>query len=294
MSISARGSVCGLLAYPIGHSLSPDMHNYFSEKLGLDEVYIPLQTAPEDLKKALEGTYAMKFLGMNVTIPHKQAVIAYLAELDESAEMVGAVNTLVRTEGGFRGYNTDMYGLTRSIKESGVKLSGCEAVLIGAGGAAAAAAAMMVKEGAKSLFILNRTPQKARALAERVNSLAGKPFAVGLPFDGLAAIPGYGTEAGNGRYLVIQSTNRGMSPNTEDAAIEDRAFYKLAHTAVEIIFNPGITRFMKLSKAAGAVTIGGLKMLLYQGVRAYELWNNLIIPEDIIEGAYKLMEEKLR
>lgn len=294
MSISAKGSVCGLFAYPIGHSLSPDMHNYFSEKLGIDEVYVPLQTAPETLGKAVAGAYAMNFLGMNVTIPHKQAVMEYLTDLDESAKLVGAVNTLVRIEGGYKGYNTDMYGLTRSIKERGVELSGCEAVLIGAGGAAAAAAGMLVKEGAKKLYILNRTVEKAHVLAKRANVLAGRDFAQGLSYDALSGIEGYGTAAGRKRYLVIQSTNRGMSPNAGDAAIAERTFYELAHTAVEIIFNPARTRFMELAEEAGAMTIGGLKMLLYQGVRAYELWNHVTIPDEIIAGAYALMEEKLK
>lgn len=294
MSISAKGRVCGLFAYPIGHSLSPDMHNYFSEKMGIDEVYIPLQTAPEDLKKALEGAYAMNFLGMNVTIPHKQTVMEYLTELDESARLVGAVNTLVRTEHGYKGYNTDMYGLTRSIKERGAALSGCEAVLIGAGGAAAAAAGMLVREGAKKLYIVNRTVGKAHALAGRANALAGRSFAQGLSFDELSHIEGYGMDSGRRRYLVIQSTNMGMSPDVGRAPTEDRAFYELAHTAVEIIFNPAQTRFMELAKEAGAETIGGLKMLLYQGVRAYELWNDVTLPEEVIDGAYALMEEKLR
>lgn len=294
MSISAKGSVCGLFAYPIGHSLSPDMHNYFSEKLGMDEVYVPLQTAPEELGRAVAGAYAMNFLGMNVTIPHKQAVMEHLIELDESAKLVGAVNTLVRVEGGYKGYNTDMYGLTRSIKERGVVLSGCEAILIGAGGAASAAVAMLVKEGASRIYILNRTVEKAEKLAEYANVLAGRVFAAGYSYDALAEIEGYGTQEGRGRYLVIQSTNQGMSPDVGSAAVSDPAFYELAHTAVEIIFNPGKTRFMELAEAAGAVTIGGLKMLLYQGVRAYELWNHVTIPDDIIDGAYAMMEEKLK
>lgn len=294
MSISAKGSVCGLFAYPIGHSLSPDMHNYFSEKLGIDEVYVPLQTAPETLGKAVAGAYAMNFLGMNVTIPHKQAVMEYLTDLDESAKLVGAVNTLVRIEGGYKGYNTDMYGLTRSIKERGVELSGCEAVLIGAGGAAAAAVAMLIKEGASGLYILNRTVEKAERLAEYANMQAGRSFAKGLSCDALSGIEGYGTAAGHKRYLIIQSTNQGMSPDVEGTAISDTAFYDLAHTAVEIIFNPAKTRFMKLAEDAGAMTIGGLRMLLYQGVRAYELWNQVTISDDIIAGAYALMEEKLK
>jgi shikimate dehydrogenase len=294
MSISAKGRVCGLFAYPIGHSLSPDMHNYFSEKLGMDEVYVPLQTAPEELAQAVKGAYAMNFLGMNVTIPHKQAVMEHLVELDESAKLVGAVNTLVRVEGGYKGYNTDMYGLTRSIKEQGVELSGCEAILIGAGGAAAAAVAMLVKEGASRLYILNRTLEKAEVLAERANGLAGRTFAKALSYEQLSEIPGYGTSEVQHRYLVIQSTNQGMSPKTDGVAVTDIAFYDLIHTAVEIIFNPAKTRFMELAEAAGATTIGGLKMLLYQGVRAYELWNALTIPSEIIDGAYALMEEKLR
>ncbi len=292
--ITAKGRVCGLFAYPIGHSLSPDMHNYFSEKLGMDEIYVPLQTAPENLGEAVKGAYAMNFLGMNVTIPHKQEVMNYLVGLDESAGLVGAVNTLVRTEGGYIGYNTDMYGLTRSIKERGVSLNGCEAVLLGAGGAARAAVAMLVKEGAQKLYIINRSVDKAAALAERANQLAGREFAYALATDEYQKIDGYGNPSSHHRYIFIQSTNIGMTPNTGRALIEDETFYALAHTAVEIIFNPAKTRFMELAENAGATTIGGLKMLLYQGVKAYELWNNLTIPDDIINGAYSMMEDKLR
>lgn len=292
--ISAKGSVCGLLAYPIGHSLSPDMHNYFSEKLGKDEVYVPLQTAPEDLEAAVKGAYAMNFLGMNVTIPHKQEVMKYLVGLDESAKLVGAVNTLVRTEGGYVGYNTDMYGLTRSIKERGISLKDSEAVLLGAGGAAHAAVAMLVKEGAKKLYIINRSADKAKSLAEHANELAGREFALALGMDEYQKIEGYGSVIGGHKYIFIQSTNIGMSPNTGHALIEDPAFYELAHTAVEIIFNPAKTRFMELAENAGATTIGGLKMLLYQGVKAYELWNDLEIPDEIICGAGQLMEDRLK
>ncbi len=292
--ISAKGSVCGLFAYPIGHSLSPDMHNYFSEKLGMDEIYVPLQTAPEDLGEAVRGAYAMNFLGMNVTIPHKQEVMRYLVDLDISAKLVGAVNTLVRTDGGYVGYNTDMYGLTRSIKERGVELKDCEAVLLGAGGAARAAVAMLVKEGAKKLYIINRSVNNAFALAEHANLLAGKKFAFALATDEYQKIEGYGDPSSRHRYIFIQSTNIGMTPNTGHALIEDETLYELAHTAVEIIFNPAKTRFMELAENAGATTIGGLKMLLYQGVKAYELWNNLIITDDIIGNAYAILEDKLR
>ena len=290
--ITANGRVCGLFAYPIGHSLSPDMHNYFSDKLGMDEIYVPLQTAPENLGEAVKGAYAMNFLGMNVTIPHKQEVMNYLVDLDESAKLVGAVNTLVRTEGGYRGYNTDMYGLTRSIKERSVELKDCEAVLLGAGGAAHAAVAMLVKEGAKKLYIINRSVDKAAALAERANELAGREFAFALATDEYQKIDGYGND--HHRYIFIQSTNIGMTPNTGHALIEDEKFYDLAHTAVEIIFNPAKTRYMELAEDAGATTIGGLKMLLYQGVKAYELWNDLTIPDNIIDGAYLMMENKLK
>ena len=293
MSISAKGRVCGLLAYPIGHSLSPDMHNYFSEKLKEDEVYIPLLTKPEALGDAVAGAYAMNFLGMNVTIPHKIAVMDYLSELDASARLVGAVNTLVRTDNGFKGYNTDMYGLKRSILERNVNICGADVIVIGAGGAASAAAAMCVDENANSLIIINRTVQKAEALAEHANTMAGRSFAKGIAIDDLKQIPGYGDESCDRRYLFVQTTNCGMSPNVDCAAIEDDSFYRLAHTAVETIFNPAQTRFMKLCSQKGAITIGGLRMLLYQGVKAYELWNKVTIPDAVIEEAYSLMKNKL-
>jgi len=116
--ISGKSKVCGVMAYPVEHSMSPLMHNYYSEKTGTDLVYVPLKVEPGRVEEAVKGAYALNFTGMNVTVPHKQEVMKYLVDIDEDAKAIGAVNTLVRTDGGYKGYNTDAAGLKRGTGQT--------------------------------------------------------------------------------------------------------------------------------------------------------------------------------
>ena len=138
--ITGTTRVCGIIADPVEHSMSPVMQNFYGEATGRDLVYVPLKVAEDQVDAAVKGAYAMNFLGLNVTVPHKQRVIPCLKEIDKAAEAIGAVNTLVRIEGGFKGYNTDAAGLYRSMEEKGFQIQGASAILLGAGGAAKAAA----------------------------------------------------------------------------------------------------------------------------------------------------------
>ena len=122
--ISGKSKVCGVMAWPVEHSLSPLMHNFYSEKTDTDLVYIPLKVEPGQIEAAIKGAYALNFAGMNITVPHKQEVMKYLVEMDEAAGAIGAVNTLVRVEGGFKGYNTDAEGLWRAMAGAGITVKG--------------------------------------------------------------------------------------------------------------------------------------------------------------------------
>lgn len=265
MTVSAKSKVCGILANPVEHSMSPVIQNFYAEQAGVDMVYIPLKTGEEGLEAAICGAYAMNFWGMNVTVPHKQRVMQYLAEVDPSAREIGAVNTLVRTKDGYKGYNTDALGLLRSIQEQDINLKGSKCILLGAGGAARAAAYVLVSQGAAQVYLLNRSADKAEEFAETVNESAGRQVIVPLPIADYGKIPA-------GSYLAIQTTSVGMHPDTDQIPVRDQDFYKQIHTGIDVIYTPMETRFMRQIRDLGGKAVNGLDMLVYQGVAAFELW----------------------
>ena len=280
--IDTRTQICGLIGYPIGHSVSPFIHNQLAGIYGQNLVYLPLQTEPDRLDDALVGADAWNFLGMNVTIPYKQAVIPYLKEIDDFAKQIGAVNTLVRVQGGYKGYNTDAPGLYRAMQDDGIKLRGSRVILLGAGGVARAVAYLLVQKGADKIFILNRTMDRGEKLAAELNAYADRNIAEAFLMKDYADLPGQD-------YLAIQATNVGMYPETEQAVIEDPVFYQKIAVGYDIIFNPPVTRFMRLVRKEGKEAYNGLKMLLYQGIIAYEYWNQTEVRQEDADRIYNDM-----
>lgn len=283
MEVNGYTRVCGLIGNPVEHTMSPAIQNTLAAATGENLVYVPCRVPAEQVKEAVEGALALNFLGCNVTVPYKSDVIPYLNEIDGLAEKIGAVNTLVRVPGGFKGYNTDMPGLYRAMCEDGVKIENEEVLILGAGGVARAVAMLLAEKGAARAFFLNRTLGKAKEVAEEVNRVAGREFACAL------ALEDHRRLSGEKAYLCIQATNVGMFPKTEEAVIEDEAFYRKLHTGYDLIFNPAKTRFMELTQKAGGRAFNGLKMLLWQGVIAYELWTGRQVDSDVAEQAYEAM-----
>lgn len=300
MKIDAKTKVCGLIGYPVGHSVSPVIHNNLAEIYGHNLVYVPLPVEPGKLERAIAGAEAFGFAGMNVTVPYKSDVIPWLREIDPLAEQIGAVNTLVRTEGGYKGYNTDMPGLYRAMCADGVRLEGEDVILLGAGGVARAIAFLLLERGAAHIRIFNRSRERALALAEEVNDRAAQPggrentaSVSESPFAVAYGLEEYRKLDSSRKYLAVQATNVGMYPHTGHAVIEEEAFYSLVKVGYDVIFNPLQTRFMELVKQAGGQAFHGLKMLLYQGVIAYELWNGIEVSEETAAAIYRKMEEAL-
>lgn len=277
--MDGRTKVYGVMGDPIEHSMSPLMHNFYARRTGKDLVYVPFHVNRGTVEAAVKGAFALNIQGINVTVPHKQDVMKCLEAIDEDAVAIGAVNTLVRTEHGYKGYNTDGAGLKRAMDEAGISVAGENCILLGAGGAAKAAAYILAKYGAEVVYILNRSVEKAAALADYINGLAGRAVLIPLKLNEYDQIPQ--EEKG---YLAVQSTSVGMHPHEEDVIIEDTAFYKRIHTAVDIVYTPSCTKFMKMVQAAGGKAINGLDMLLYQGLIAYELWNpDVKVDKDTID-----------
>ncbi|MBE5827695.1 MAG: shikimate dehydrogenase [Butyrivibrio sp.] len=258
--------VCGLIGNPVRHTMSPMIHNTLADMTDINLVYVPFEVQQEGVKNAVRGAYELGIRGLNVTVPYKSDVIPYLKYVDPLAQAVGAVNTLVRDEalGGFRGYNTDMTGLYRAMQEEGIELEGETVVILGAGGVARPTAHLCVNKGAKKVYILNRTLEKAEEIAGEIDSDAVVAMDINRYKDILET---------NDTFFAIQCTSVGLFPDVNSAVIEDEEFYRHVHAALDVVYKPLETKFLKLAQAAGARTFSGLKMLLYQGIDAYEYWN---------------------
>lgn len=285
MDIKGTTRVCGLIGNPVEHSISPVIHNNLARMCEIDMLYTTFKVEKNDIRAAITGAYALNILGMNVTVPHKQAVIESLVNIDPLAASIGAVNTLVRVDGGYKGYNTDILGLKRSLEDENFPIKDENIIILGAGGASRAIAFLCATEEAKKVYLLNRTLDKAVGIAYAVNEHMGKE--VIFPME----IKDYGSLPRDVKYMCIQTTSVGLHPHDEDVVIDDSSFYQLIHTGVDVIYNPYETAFMKMCRKSGAKTCNGMKMLLYQGIAAFELWNNVKVDETKAKLLYELMKK---
>lgn len=282
MKINGATRTCGLIGNPVEHTMSPAIHNTLAKELGINMVYVPF-LVEQDLEAAVKGAYALNLLGMNVTVPYKSEVMASLKECDELAEKIGAVNTLVRADGGYKGYNTDMTGLYRAMTSYGIAIENQKIIILGAGGAARAVAFLCAYYGAKQVYLLNRSVEKAKMIAQEVNQAMERECLVPLALQEYSLLP-------DEKMLCIQATSVGLAPREQEVVIEDKAFYERIHTGFDLIYRPANTRFMQLVKEQGGVAYHGLKMLLYQGIEAFELWNQTAVSEELTEKVYEVMK----
>lgn len=284
--INGYTRTCGLIGNPVEHTLSPVIHNFLAEATEENLVYVPLHVPEGLVKEAVQGAFALNLLGCNVTVPYKSRVMPFLTEIDPLAAKIGAVNTLVRTANGFKGYNTDMPGLFRAMTADGVNIQGEQVIILGAGGVARAVAVLLAEKGAKRIIILNRTVEKAQIVADEVNQLSEFPLVE------VMQLSDYQKLKEEGPYLAIQATSVGMYPNIEDVIIKEKDFYEMIHTGYDLIFNPPCTTFMKLTMEQGGRAFNGAKMLLYQGIIAYEYWTEQSVSDDLAEQACEKLVTK--
>ena len=282
--MDAKTKLCCLIGNPVAHSLSPLIHNTLAAEMGINMAYMAFAVEPGLVEDAVKGATAMGFLGLNVTVPHRCAVMKYLTGTDPLAAEIGAVNTLVRTDNGFKGYNTDIIGLRRELTEENVIIKDREVIILGAGGASNAITYLCAQMGAKHIYLLNRSLEKAENLSACVNRKFGN-VAEAMRLEDYHRIP-------DGKYPVIQTTSVGLYPHIDDSPEEDD-FYKLVSEGVDIIFNPAETAFMKKCREYGAPCYNGLKMLLYQAVASFELWNNVTVPKELTDEVLKMLEKEL-
>lgn len=289
MTINGSTRLYGIIGDPVEHTQSPVIHDTLAEGLGINMAYVPFHVAQGQLGDAVKGALALNVYGLNVTVPYKKEVIPFLADLDGQARRIGAVNTLVRSEDGFIGYNTDITGLMRAMESDGIAIAGRETVVLGAGGAGRMAAFLCAGQGASKVWLLNRSREKAQDVAEEVNRTLGIDRVTAMQLDCYPEL----IRSGERRYLVMQCTSIGMSPRTDAAVIEDAAFYQCVQAGYDLIYTPWETKFMKLVKENGGEAFNGLKMLLYQGIDAFELWNGCSVSDDAARMVYQKLRERV-
>ncbi|AXV38583.1 MAG: shikimate dehydrogenase [Methanobacteriaceae archaeon] len=264
--ITGKTNVVGLIGDPIEHSLSPLMHNAAFLELGLDYVYVPYRVSKEDLETSIKGAQSLNIKGLNVTIPHKTAIIKFLDELDRSSQLIGAVNTVKFEDNIIKGYNTDGIGLVRALEEV-TSIKNKRVVITGAGGAARAAAFQILLEGAGSMVIANRTVNNAITLRDDIlNNFKGDVEAVDL---------GQLKTELKDVDILIDTTPLGMYPNIDENPVITAEYMHSNLTVFDMVYNPLKTSLLIEADKAGAKSVSGIKMLIYQGIESFQIWTGI-------------------
>lgn len=267
--------VFGVFGDPIGHSLSPAMHNSAFSALGMDCIYHAFRVKPDKLKNAILGAEAMGFGGLNLTVPLKEAALKLdCVKPDPLAAEIGAVNTIVFRDGEILGYNTDGLGARQALLKTAVEMEGSKVLVAGAGGAARAIAFQLAADGAE-ILIANRTEERAVELAGDISAakLPGKVKGTGLLELGTLI-----READ----ILINTTTLGMHPHGDASIAEARDLHPDL-TVFDIVYNPLETKLLRDAKASGAKTISGVLMLVYQGAEAFRLWTGVEPPVELMK-----------
>ncbi len=277
MVFSGKTKIYGVIGDPIQHSLSPILHNAAFEVLRLDCAFLAFKVKPEEVGNAIAGMRSLNISGLNVTMPHKSAVIDFLDELDKTAKTIGSVNTITNKEGKLLGSSTDGIGAHNALKENGIDPKGKKVLLLGAGGAAKAIAFTIAQE-ADQLVILNRTAKQATDLANLVKQTINRNVIAD------AFLPTRIKQEIASSDILINATSVGMNPNSGETPIPANLL-KPNLAVMDIVYNPLETRLTKDAKATGSKVVGGLEMLVYQGAASFEIWTGVKAPVEIMKKA---------
>ena len=297
MIISSKTQFIGLIGWPVSHSFSPAMHNAAAADLGLDFVYVALPVAPDDVETAVRGLPALGFRGVNVTVPHKQAVMPFLDEIEAGAQAIGAVNTIVinnqqstsnsqRITGArtsienrqskivnLTGYNTDWSGFLADLAARDVDVDGRSCLVLGAGGSARAVAYGLAQAGGQVQVLARRIEQAQQLVDEIGPHTAGEGWLNAWPLGELETAVRATTAP-----LIVNSTPLGMStplgvsPHVEASVWPDNLLFPEGAFAYDLVYNPATTRFMQQAQANGRQSANGLGMLPHQGAQAFAHW----------------------
>ena len=275
--INSETKIVGLFGHPVEHSLSPNMHNIAFEDLNLNYIYVAFDVKPKNLKTALIGAKAMQLIGLNVTIPHKVKILNYLDYIDESAKLIGAVNTIHFEDNLIKGYNTDGKGALLAL-ENITSVKNKKITVLGAGGAARAVICELLLAGIDSVNIINRNLNKAEVLKKDI--LLNIDANINIDnYDNLKKIIPK-------TDILIDSTPVGMYPNNKAKPLVTSDIMHSDLVVNHLVYNPLETSILKEAKKADAKTVSGLDMLIYQGIESLKIWTKK-------EASYDLLKETL-
>lgn len=265
--INGKTQLIGLIGWPVSHSFSPTMHNAAAQSLGLNWAYVPLPVAPEQLKTAVSGLSALGFRGVNVTVPHKQAVMPLLDEIEPGAKALGAVNTIVvAANGRLAGHNTDWSGFLADLQAHDIPVDNRDCLLLGAGGSARAVAYALAISGARVHILARRVAQAEQLIIDLRPYLPTAKF-TSHPLQNLPnltkSLP---------KPLVVNSTPLGMTPNEASSPWPNDLPFPQDATVYDLVYNPPRTQLIQQAEMAGCRAVNGLGMLVQQGAKAFALW----------------------
>ena len=268
----------GLIGHPIKHSYSPFIHNISFELNKLDYIYLPFDVTPSNLRSVLKGIVGLGIKGFNVTIPHKENILPSLNNVSDEASIIGAVNTVVNDLGKLNGYNTDVDGILDSLQPFKEDIASNEVSVVGAGGAARAVIYTLIRHFKPSkINLINRTEQRAEALKNY--------FQDKMKYDSFKTkelFPPELVNIFNNSKLIVNATSVGMFPETDDTITSLNDSFTKGQIVFDLVYNPPQTQLIKLAASKGAVTIDGLKMLVHQAAKSFELWTGEKMPVDQI------------
>lgn len=263
----------GVIGWPISHSFSPKLHNFISKELGYDYVYEAIAVKPEELGMQVNNLKNTGICGFNVTAPHKIEIMKYIDAVSDTAKTFGSVNTVVNRCGKLIGYNTDAEGFYRSLRYYGITPESDDILVYGAGGAARPAVMYLAKKGARSITVINRTKERAQSLRSVIKDDCGYDI---------------NTEMRLTHYdLVVNCTSLGMGKNIGLSPVSEMPFADAGTVAVDMIYNPEQTAFLKIAESKGARIINGKAMLIFQGILAYELFTGAKVPDAMTDRIFK-------
>ncbi len=283
MYLNGETLVYGIIGYPVKHSKSPTFQTAAFQKLGINAVYVPFHVKPEDLQKAVDGIRALSIKGVNVTVPHKEEVIKYVNEISEEVKYIGAANTIENIDGYLKAYNTDAYGFIRGLKELlqqvNKQIPELSFLVLGAGGASRAIIYGLVKEGAKKIYLANRTLEKAEKIISDFKQLNRFLEEIIEPVK-LHEVENYLDKVD----VIVNTTSVGLHP--EDKPLFDYEKIMKRHIIVDIIYKK--TPLIKKAEEKGCLWQDGLPMLLYQGAKSFEIWTKKEAPINVMK---KILEK---
>jgi len=280
MIIKGTTKILGVVGYPIGHSLSPVMHNAAISHLKADYVYVPFAVKPEDLATALRGFEAIDVKGFSVTIPHKQAIIPLLKEITPEAQMTGAVNAVWRVEDGWKGTNYDSFGFIAPLKAMDKDWENIAPMVLGIGGAARSVVVGCASLGCPEVHIFGRNPDKLTDFVQSWHNTPVQQVLKAHPWDELKGMM-------SRAKLVVNATPMGMYPRVDQLPVSEEIIGSIQPGTVvyDLIYAPKPTLFLKKAQENGAIIVDGLEMLVQQGAKALEIWLGRAVPVDIMREA---------